>query len=737
MHFLSLSILLICFIPSVYAEIQNTSAALQTMTVEQIEPLEKKRLTIETSINGIEKSSAQLNSSEAFSQQPQKIEQLENKRLAIDKEIIDEIEKSGALLNSSEAFSQQPQQAVQIQAQEQIPAILPSEKSTENSTDSATNLQQQLDKLKVDISRINAQMSSTVNEGYRLQFRESIRIFDKNIVVDNNLLAILIALLSLLIALFAFIFALRTKKKAIKHATQSAETHFAMWLEDKESEIVNRLVQKTESLHNNNMVKTLTLLDERLFTAQKTAKELGYLSDLYQSLTAQHENEIRFRLTQFDQISDPDDIKKFEINVNNRLMHRAKVDYSTTDCFDQAIALFHRKDYGTCISFLDEVINNPESSDLLLTNALFNKAYTLQECQRTAEAITVYDDLILRVRADDPLELQKQVIKSFFQKGFLLQQLGQVEQAIAVYDESIARFSDYTGLFFEVQINRALLNKALALSEIDSTAEVLTIFDDLVSRLGQRSELEMQQIVAEALVYKSNYLDKIGQQKQAITGYESVVSLFADSADLKLQTLVIQSMGQMLTIFDLLEKPLAVIELCDKIHLRFARRNELIFKQLLARTLEDKAMILLKFNKAKDAVKLFDEIIARFGKSGSSALKEKVNTALTNAALVSLLCEDTKTTKIRIQQAEKVNLESSLNFVVMNFVRFLIDDLPVEKFIDNAGKLALDTKFDRSFTILKNFIKRLPLVKQIQTNAVVDFFETHHDIDKLKKLLTH
>ncbi|MFT7053708.1 MAG: tetratricopeptide (TPR) repeat protein [Psychromonas sp.] len=695
MHFLSLSILLIFFIPSIYADTQNTSAASPTMPAEQVERVATKQLAIEK----------------------------ENP----------EVEKSSSLLNASSKLSQQPGQ---IQAQEKTTPIPLSEKNTER-TDSTKNLQQQLDQLTLDIRKINAPINSTVDQGVSLQFRESIRILDKDIIVDNNLLAALIALLSLLVALFAFIFALRAKSNAIKTAKKSAETHFFIWLEEKESEIVDRLQQKTEALHNHTMTKALTLLDERLFIAKKSATELGHLSDLYQSLTAQYENDIRFSLTQFDQSSDPDDVKKFAINLNNRLMHREKVDYSATDNFDQAIVSFHQKDYLSAIAFLDQVINNPQSSDLLLANALFNKAYTLQKSQRTTEAITTYDEIILRVSADDPIELQNQLIKSFFQKGFLLEQLDQMEQAITVYDQIIARFSDATDLFFEVQINRALIHKAVALSETDATDQALTIYDDLVSRLEQRSELELQQIMAQALVNKSHYLDEIGQQKQAIAGYESVVALFADSADLKLQTLVTQSMGHMLAIFDRQEKPLAVIELCDKIHLRFARSNELLFKQLVARALEDKAMVLLKFNKAKDAVKIFDEIIARFGKSRSPSLKTKVNDALTSAALVSVLCEELETTKIRIQRAEKVNLESSLDFVVMAFVRFLIDATTVEKLVENADKLAPDTKFDRSFAILKNFIKRLPLVKQIQANAMIDFFETHHDINKLKKLITH
>lgn len=652
MHFLSLSILLICFSPSIYADIQNTSAAPQTITDNQVERIP----AIEQKITGIEKNSTQL--------------------------------------NSSQALPEQSQQAGKIQPQKKIAPISASEKSADSadSADSAINLQQQVDKLQLEIGKINAQMNRTVNEGYNLPFRASIQILGKKMIVDNNMLATLIALLSAIIALLASIVAIRAKKKALKETKQSIDTHFLIWIEEKESEIIDLVVQKTESLHNKSMKKTSTLLDERLFTAQKSAAELAYLSDLYQSLTTQYKNDIRFRLTQFDQISDPDDIKKFEIDLNNRLLHKEKVNYSATDSFDQAIALFYRKDYSTTLLFLDDVINNPESSDLLLTSALFNKAYTLQKCQRTAKAITVYDEII-------------------------------------------SLFSDSTELFFEVKVNLARIQKALALSETNAATDVLSIYDDLISRLEQRSELEMQQIVAQALFNKSNYQDKIGKQKQSITGYESLVSLvslFSDSADLKIQTLVTKSLGHMLTIFDMQEKPLAVIELCDKIHFRFAHRNELIFKQLVAQALEDKAIILLKFNKAKDAIKLFDKMITRFGKNNSPFLKAKVDNALTNAALVSLLTEEFETTKMRIQQADKANKESSLNFVIMSFVHFLIDDITVEKFIENAAKLAPDTKFNHSFAILKNFIKRLPQEKQRQANAAIDFFENHHDIRKLE-----
>jgi tetratricopeptide (TPR) repeat protein len=322
-------------------------------------------------------------------------------------------------------------------------------------------------------------------------------------------------------------------------------------------------------------------------------------------------------------------------------------------------------------------------------------------------------------------------------KGFLLQQLNLVDQEIALYEALIGRFSDFTELFFEVQVNLAIMHKTLTLVEKRASNEVMPLYNDLIARLGERSELEIQQIVAQVLVHNSIYLSTLGQQPEALACYESVVARFAASQNLTLLTLVAQSLENLLDLYAIQEKPLAIIELCDKIHFRFSRGKTLRFKQLMARSLATKANILLKFNKTKETVRFFDEIVARYKQSTDPSLQTAVNNALTNVALISLICEDMTSSKLRIQQAEKANQATSLNFVAIQFIRFLIDDISIENFIDKAEKLAENTTFDRSFATLDGFIKRLPATKNRQVNAALDFFENHHDINKFRKEISH
>ncbi|WP_372882623.1 hypothetical protein [Psychromonas sp.] len=681
MFFLLLSTLLSFFTPVVYADINSTSAQPQTVSAEQSSLSQKT--TLEMSPR-----------STAFEQ----------------------------LQSSTEKAAVPPQTQ---------PSQLPSGQQSEQTADQL----KQLKLLRSELSEVKKQLQATAGNDW--QFRKSLSFSDKEISINNTMLAMLTALLSLIIALFAVFLTRRAKNKAVYEATKNTESLFLTWLEEKESEIVSALVGKTTVINNDYGKNYLTSLDERLFTAQKTAKDLAHLSDLYLSIKTQYENDIRASLSQFDQTSAADDIKKFTINVNNRLTHKAETDYSAADNFDKAILLFHQNGYPDTIKFLDKVINSPQSSDLLITKALFNKAYTLQKCEQITAALNIYDQVILRVAEDAPIELQQQVINSLFQKGCLLKQLNQFDLEIAVYEEIVSRFSGVNELFFEVRVSTAVMNKAQALAEKGAGSNVLSIYTTLIEKLKSRSEVQIQQIVAQALVHKSNYLAMLGQQQESISCYESVISLFAQSKNLQLQILVAQSFSSLLDIYHIQEKPLALIELCDKIQLRFSGHKTLRFNKLVARSLAAKANILLKFNKIKEALKLFDEIMARYKEIKDPELQTAVNNAMTNAALISLLCEEITDTRQRIREAEKANHETSFNFVVMGFMHFLTDDLSIEKLLDKTGKLAENATFDFSFAPLKGLIKRLPATKKRQADAAIDFFENHHDLDKFIKQASH
>lgn len=287
MHFLLLSTLFLFFIPSVAADINSTSSASQSISAEQTYLPEKTTLEMNAQTSAVE------------------------------------------VLKSSEEDSGEAQL---IQEAQTPPLLL-----AEENADSLVNLQKQLEMLRLELNEVKTQLQETPYANNVWQFRESLRISDKVIVIDNTILAILIALFSFLVALFAAIFAQRAKNRAVYEAKKTAEMHFLMWLEEKESEIVKNLVQKTTAINKIYGEDYLTDLDERLFTAQKTAKDLQHLADLYLSIKTQYEDDISVKLAHFDQTSAADDIKQFTSTINNRLAHKIEADYSPADNFDRAI----------------------------------------------------------------------------------------------------------------------------------------------------------------------------------------------------------------------------------------------------------------------------------------------------------------------------------------------------------------------------------------------------------------
>ncbi|MGB5444895.1 MAG: hypothetical protein WBM99_05235 [Psychromonas sp.] len=668
MLFLLRFTLFMFFMPSVFAELSNTSSPSSTYRSEQAYFSENKTL--------------EMNAQES---------------------VVDALKSSQDDETNTRII--QPSQSIQLQ---------PSGQTAE-----------QIEILRFELSEVKKQLQRAENSSW--QFRKSLTFSGQEVIIDNTMLAMLTALLSLLIALLALFLSRKAKK--------TAEMQFLLLREANDSERVNSLAQNKTAMTTNDGEANLTDADKHLFNAQTTATESGDPSDARLTAKTPYEDDLRGRLAHFDQKPARDDLRKFIKNVNNRLAHKEQSEYSSADNFDNAILLFHQQAYPAAITSLNNVISNPGSSNLLIIDALFNKAYCLQKCQQARQAMCAYDELISRVAKDDPIELQQQVLKSLFGKAFILKKLNVVEQEIAVYEQIVSRFTGFTDLFFELHLNIAMMRKALALANKGSSSDVLSIFDDIITRLTKRSELKMQQIVAQAMVHKSNYLNKIGQLQASSSCSESLISRFAQSNDLKLQTLVAQSVTYLLDLYDIQEKPLAAIELCDNIHLRFSEHNTLLFTQIMARSLATKANILLKFNKIKDAVKLFDEIIARYKDSKEPTLQTAVRNALTNAAVFSIRCEDIITTQLRIKEAEKVNQVTSLNYVMMVFTRFLIDNLTLADLIDKTEKLAENAKFEMTCDPLKSFIKRLPAEKKKQASAVLDFFENHHDLDKFKKTL--
>lgn len=72
------------------------------------------------------------------------------------------------------------------------------------------------------------------------------------------------------------------------------------------------------------------------------------------------------------------------------------------------------------------------------------------------ERIRIYDDLLIRFRHNDTLDMQEQVAKALVNKAVMLEKIGRLDDAVEVCDDFIDQFGDSDELIIQVQVARAL-----------------------------------------------------------------------------------------------------------------------------------------------------------------------------------------------------------------------------------------------------------------------------------------
>jgi tetratricopeptide (TPR) repeat protein len=146
-----------------------------------------------------------------------------------------------------------------------------------------------------------------------------------------------------------------------------------------------------------------------------------------------------------------------------------------------------------------------------------------------AGASHVYDEPVVR-SGDSELAIREQVAKALTNKAFTLGQLNRAADALAVYDDVVARFGDAPEPAIREQVAKALANKAFALGQLDRAADALPAYDELVVRFGDAPEPVLREQVAKALVNKAITLGRLERPTEALATYDEVIARFGDTA---------------------------------------------------------------------------------------------------------------------------------------------------------------------------------------------------------------
>jgi tetratricopeptide (TPR) repeat protein len=144
---------------------------------------------------------------------------------------------------------------------------------------------------------------------------------------------------------------------------------------------------------------------------------------------------------------------------------------------------------------------------------------------RTSAAPDVYDEPVVRP-GDSELAIREQVAKALANKAFTLGELNRAADALAVYDDVVARFGDAPEPAIREQVAKALANKAFTLGQLNRAADALAAYDELVVRFGDAPEPNLREQVAKALVNKAITLGRLERPAEALATYDEVIARF-------------------------------------------------------------------------------------------------------------------------------------------------------------------------------------------------------------------
>ncbi len=124
-----------------------------------------------------------------------------------------------------------------------------------------------------------------------------------------------------------------------------------------------------------------------------------------------------------------------------------------------------------------------DDDDETLAWAMFAKGYAISQQGRVLEAISAYDEFILRFEGGDTPALQEQVAMALVNKGINLDEINRHDDAIAAYARVIERFGDSDLPDLQDKVARAMVNLGYQYGRQKKYKEELSAYEEAASFL--------------------------------------------------------------------------------------------------------------------------------------------------------------------------------------------------------------------------------------------------------------
>ena len=304
------------------------------------------------------------------------------------------------------------------------------------------------------------------------------------------------------------------------------------------------------------------------------------------------------------------------------------------------------------------------------------------------------------------------------------------------YDEALNAWNKVLGLVDSEQESKlyaiTMLNQGVTYGRLSKPNDELNSYATLIEQFKDSSNEEIQIQVAKAVYNQGVTYGEQGKPNDELNSYATLIKQFKDSSNEEIQIRVANAFlnqgvtyGQQGKFEDAISSYATVIE-------QFKDSSNEEVQIRVANAFLNQGVTYGQQGKLEDVFSSLTTLIEQFKGSPNEEVQKIITNSRANIAELALLYETPEQILNRVVEAEK-HSDNPENLAVMQFIRFLLDDKTIEEVFTALTAIPTAVKLTWNFGEIKDYLTdNFDGIKQQQIQAVVQYFEQHKDIERLR-----
>ena len=311
------------------------------------------------------------------------------------------------------------------------------------------------------------------------------------------------------------------------------------------------------------------------------------------------------------------------------------VEREAMELFAKAATLNNQNRRADALVLWDELLlrfgesKNPTLLEPVAT-ALFNRGVTLGSMNRPEDALSAYEELVRRFGQSKNLAVLESIAMALFNKGVILGRMNRLQDALDAYEEMVRGFGESKNPAVLESVAKALFNKGMILGGMNQFQDALDALEEVVSRFGQSTDTALLEVVAKVIVYKGDALDRLNRPQDALASWDDALLRFGRSENRTLLESVAIALVNRGALCARLDRPQDALAACDEMLRLFGQSDNAGILEWVAKALFNKGCALRELHRVQDALETWGEVDSRFGESQNPTVAEVAAKALFN-----------------------------------------------------------------------------------------------------------